>query len=131
MRYLADTDWLIDVLAGLPVALAMSERLSNDGIALSIISVGELYEGAYHRDDAPAVLTRYREFLSPFPVLTLTEPIMEHFARTRAGLRQEGNLIPDFDLLIASTAVEQDLTLLTRNRKHFERIPGLKLNEPL
>lgn len=131
MRYLADTDWLIDALIGLPVAVATLEELSAAGIAISIISVGELYEGAYRGGDSAVTLTRYREFLSPFPTLTLTEPVMERFAQIRARLRREGALIPDFDLLIASTAVEHDLTLLTRNRRHFERIPGLRLNEPV
>jgi predicted nucleic acid-binding protein len=52
---------------------------------------------------------------------------MTTFARTRAGLRARGILIPDLDLLIAATALEHDLTLLTRNRRHFDRITGLKL----
>jgi predicted nucleic acid-binding protein len=39
-------------------------------------------------------------------------------------------LIPDVDLLIAATALEEDLTLVTRNTRHFERIPDLKLYQP-
>lgn len=39
----------------------------------------------------------------------------------------DGNLIPDLDLLIASTALEHALVLLTRNRRHFQRIPQLRL----
>jgi predicted nucleic acid-binding protein len=52
---------------------------------------------------------------------------MQHFGRLRALLRQQGNLIPDFDLLIAATVLEQDSMLVTRNRRHFERIPGIQL----
>jgi hypothetical protein len=44
MRHLADTDWLSGTLIGLPVAVATLEELSAAGIAISIISVGELYE---------------------------------------------------------------------------------------
>jgi tRNA(fMet)-specific endonuclease VapC len=127
MRYLVDTDWLIDALIGIPEAVAILEDLTPDGLGISIVSVGEIYEGAFRSSDPEARLARYRAFLSPLPVLPLTDPIMERFARTRAALRQRGELIPDLDLLIAATAMEHDLTLLTRNRRHFARIPGLRL----
>lgn len=42
-------------------------------------------------------------------------------------LRAEGRLIPDFDVVIAATALAHDLTLVTRNRRHFDRIAGLTL----
>jgi predicted nucleic acid-binding protein len=47
----------------------------------------------------------------------------------RAALRQQGLLIPDMDLLIAATALEHDLTLVTRNQRHFVRLPGLQMQE--
>jgi tRNA(fMet)-specific endonuclease VapC len=127
MRYLVDTDWLIDALVGIPEAVATLEQLTPDGLGISIVSVGEIYEGAYGSSDPEAKLARYRAFLAPFPVLSPTDPIMERFARMRAALRRQGELIPDLDLLIAATAMEHDLTLLTRNCRHFERVPGLKL----
>lgn len=42
-------------------------------------------------------------------------------------LRKNRVLIPDFDILIAATALEHTLTLLSNNHKHFARIPGLRL----
>jgi tRNA(fMet)-specific endonuclease VapC len=130
VKYLVDSDWLIDVLIGIPEAVTTLEHLDPSGLAISIVSVGEVYEGAYRSADPSARLGRCREFLAPFPVLSLTDRIMERFAWVRAALRQQGNLIPDLDLLIAVTAIEHDLTLLTRNRRHFERIPGQKLYDP-
>lgn len=52
---------------------------------------------------------------------------MEIFARTRSALRRAGTRIPDMDLLIAATAIHHDVTLLTRNVRHFTRITQLKL----
>jgi predicted nucleic acid-binding protein len=52
---------------------------------------------------------------------------MKRFARLRGELRRQGQLIPDPDLLIAATALQHDLTIVTRNVRHFQRIPGLKL----
>jgi predicted nucleic acid-binding protein len=51
---------------------------------------------------------------------------MERFAFIRADLRRRGQLIPDLELLIAATALHHDLTLLTRNVRHFDRIPELR-----
>ena len=39
----------------------------------------------------------------------------------------DGNLIPDLTLLLAATAIEHEVVLLTRNRRHFERIPDLQI----
>lgn len=68
--------------------------------------------------------------MAPYRLLGLSEPIMERFAETRASLRGRGQLIPDFDLLIASTALHHDLTILTLNLRHFQRIPDIKLYQP-
>jgi tRNA(fMet)-specific endonuclease VapC len=52
---------------------------------------------------------------------------MKRFGQIRGQLRQTGQLISDFDILIAATALHYDLTLLTHNTRHFSRIPTLKL----
>jgi hypothetical protein len=49
------------------------------------------------------------------------------FGRERGRLRAAGLTIGDFDLLIAATALQYDLTLLTNNRRHFERVEGLRI----
>jgi predicted nucleic acid-binding protein len=61
-------------------------------------------------------------------MVPLTDPVMETFARIRADLRRGGRLISDLDLLIAATAIHHDLTLITRNVRHFERIPALSIS---
>ena len=72
----------------------------------------------------------FRQFLSSYHLLNLSIPIMERFAELRAFLRRRGLLIPDFDLLIGATALHHELTLLTFNRGHFQRIPDLRLYQP-
>lgn len=52
---------------------------------------------------------------------------MKRCALVRKQLRDSGQLIPAFDIVIATTALEHDLTLITRNAKHFARIEELKL----
>lgn len=127
MSYLVDTDWVIDGLAGRPEALSVLEGCRDEGLGVSIVTIGEVYEGAYSNPQPEVHMASFQELLALFTVLPLTDETMRHFARLRATLRRQGSLIPDLDLLIAATALEHGLVLLTRNRRHFDRIPGLRM----
>lgn len=127
MKYLIDTDWLVDVYSGRRDAMHVLEGLHSLGLAVSIISHGELFEGTFGFSDADERLIRVYALLSQFETLQLTDPIMEIFGRTRSQLRRSGQMIADLDLLIAATAVFHDLTLLTRNVRHFGRISNLQI----
>jgi tRNA(fMet)-specific endonuclease VapC len=128
--YLLDTDWIIQVLAGRQPASAVLDRLAGSRIFVSWDTAGEIYEQAFHTPNPPAALVSFRYFLSFYRVLGLSDPIMEQFAEIRASLRRHGQLITDLDLLIAATALHHNLTLLTFNRRDFERIPELTLHQP-
>jgi predicted nucleic acid-binding protein len=72
-------------------------------------------------------LAVFDHLLEPFTTLPFDKVCMQHFAYIRSTLRRQGQLIPDLDLLIASTALRHDLTLVTANLKHFARIPDIRL----
>jgi tRNA(fMet)-specific endonuclease VapC len=127
VSYLVDADWLIDAVIGRPAAVETLDRLSGEGLAVSIVAVAELYEGAFSTPEPELTLAAFREFLDSYAILPVTDPIVERFAHLRAALRRQGQLIPDLDLFIAATALDGDLTLITRNRRHFERVPDLRL----
>ncbi len=55
---------------------------------------------------------------------------MERFAEIRSLLRRRGKMIADFDLLVGTTVLYYDLTVLTCNKRHFKRIPDLKIYQP-
>jgi predicted nucleic acid-binding protein len=63
-------------------------------------------------------------------VLPISRPVARRYVLIRGSLRRQGRLIAQPDLLIAATAIHHDLTLVTRNLRHYERIPGLKLLIP-
>jgi predicted nucleic acid-binding protein len=106
-------------------------ELASSGLAVSIITYGELYEGAAFAHDPTPALAGLRSFLKGKAILPLTQPVMERFGQVRGSLpRQIRQQIGDLDILIAATCLEHDLTLLTRNRKDFHKIPHLKLYQP-
>ena len=130
-EYLVDSDWAIDVLNGRSEAIEMLDVLEPSGIALSIISYGELYQGAYYGRNPEAALTDLETFLDGKEIIAPTFSIMQRFGIVRGQLPRElRRQIGPMDFLIASTALVHDLTIVTRNLRDFEHIPGLQIYEP-
>ncbi len=127
MTYLVDSDWVADWLAGRHDAIQLLSELSQQGLSISLMSYGEIYEGVYFSRDPQRSEAVFRQFLRGTFVVPVTRRIMKRFARIRGELRSKGLLISDPDLLIAATALEHGLTLVTRNLSHFERVPNLHL----
>ena len=63
MKYLVDADWLIDAAIGRPAAVRTLDRLSGDGLAVSLVAVAVVYEGAYRTPYPEGTLAEFREFL--------------------------------------------------------------------
>jgi tRNA(fMet)-specific endonuclease VapC len=103
------------------------DELQLHGLALSIISLAELYEGVYYSRDPEGDEQDLNNFLRGVTVLGIDEDICKTFGRERGRLRAAGTLIGDLDILIAATALTYNLTLLTNNRRHFERVVGLRI----
>ena len=128
IKYLIDTDWVIDCLRGVPKT---SERFSNllpEGIGLSIVLLAELLDGvvgSVRRQDDERLLWM---FLDDLEIITLDEETCLIFAEERVRLRAAGNADrrygpADRRYLLSVT----ELTLLTNNRRHFGRIQGLDI----
>ena len=98
MPYLLDADWVIQALAGRVQARQILERLAPEPIAIAIVTVGEVYEGAFNSSNPQAHLNTFRDFLRPFIILNLSDPIMDRFAEIRSFLRRQGGIISDFNL---------------------------------
>jgi tRNA(fMet)-specific endonuclease VapC len=128
MQYLADTDWVISYQRDVAPGVQRFDSLLPDGIGLSIISVAELYDGILGSPDLPGGERSLRDFLAMgIGIVDVDAEICRIFARERGRLRVAGMLIPDFDLLIGATALRYNLTLLSNNRRHFERLMGLRI----
>jgi tRNA(fMet)-specific endonuclease VapC len=127
VTYLIDTDVVADWLKGIQTARALLPTLQPAGIAISLITVGEILEGIYFGASTQAHAAGFRHFLRGVDVLPANRRIMERFARIRGDLRRRGLIIGDFDILIAATALRHNLILVTRNTRHFSRVPSLRI----
>ena len=128
MKYLIDTDWIIDHMKGEKRVVSRLEALASEGMAISVISLAEIYEGVYHSRDPAKSQQLLDDFLAPeLEVLNVDRAIGKVFGRERGKLRRLKKTISDFDLLIASTSIHYDLTLLTNNRRHYEMVEGLNV----
>ncbi len=127
MIYLIDTDIIIYSLKNFPNVKNNFQIHANDPKWISVITYGELVFGARKSNDYIKNIASVERVLNLFPVIEVTEPIMETFGNIKADLQFHGNIIDDMDLIIAATALSLDYTLVTNNEKHFSRIPGLNI----
>jgi len=120
--YLIDSDFLIDFLKNKKETVSLISSLNSGELHVSIVSVGEILEGVPQKE-----IKKYLKFFSNFIIINIDIPIIIKFAEIRRELRKKGKLLDNFDLLIASTCLSRNLKLITGNKKHFNRINGLKI----
>jgi len=127
LSYLIDTDWIIHYLNGNSGIVEKIGLLEKEGLAASVISVAELYEGIYYSTNPAGNEKALNDFLSGISTLGIEDEVCKVFGKERGRLRQEKKMIGDFDLLIASTCLHHRLTLMTNNRRHYEVVNGLNI----
>jgi predicted nucleic acid-binding protein len=121
----ADTDVLIDALRGRePASSRLSAGLRGGTIATTAISAFELLSGAR----TPAEVEVIEALLAALPILPFDERASKAAGSSRRELEAKGRTIGMGDYLIAGICLSRAAPLLTRNRKHFERIAELSLD---
>jgi tRNA(fMet)-specific endonuclease VapC len=127
VSYILDADWIIEAARGRPIAAQALRRIAPGRISVSWLTVAELYEGAYNSVNPDARIILFHNFLRPFRLIGINDGVAS--AESRAFLRRRGEMIAEFDVMVAATALYYDLTVLTFNLRHFQRIPDLKMYE--
>ena len=126
-RYLLDTNVLIDMFKGNRRVQEHILRADFHNCLVSEITLAELYVGAFKGGD-PRQLREIGFVVRRFHILPVTTAL-ETYARLRVRLEAEGTPLDDFDLLIAASALQEGLTLVSHNIRHFNRIEGLRLED--
>lgn len=124
---LLDTCFLIDLQDELRSGRSRGayDLLRRRGKAVPRIALVSWLEFAEGFDDAQEEACRL--FLAQFQLILPTAAIAWRASRISRNLRASGNLIADHDLWIAATALEEGVPLVTRDSRHFARVPGLTI----
>ncbi len=125
MRFLLDTDTCVFWLRGHWSIRHRMSAIEPEATGISVVTLAELLYGAAWSAQPEANRQTVDDFASGTTVLGIDARIAYTFGGLKADLRRQGDLIEDFDLLIAATALTYGLTLVTNNAVHFGRIPGL------
>jgi tRNA(fMet)-specific endonuclease VapC len=124
-----DTNALSELVRNPHGTLAQKlNTLEPDSVCTSIVAACELRFGAQRKGSA-TLTQRVEQLLHALTVLPLDTPVDEHYADIRATLERSGTPIGSHDLFIAAHARSRGMTLLTRNLREFQRVPGLTVED--
>jgi tRNA(fMet)-specific endonuclease VapC len=134
LKYLLDTNIVIYVIKRRPIEVLELFNLHAARMAISCITLAELYHGAEKSSRVAQNLEVIEDFLSRVQVLPYLESAAQHYGSIRSALERLGKPIGVNDLHIAAQARSAGLILVSNNTKEFSRVPALMLEnwlEPL
>lgn len=121
MSYCIDSNISVDIFRG---DKKLSNRLSSllgtgKRVVVTSVTLCELFKGAflYHSSEGKAL--EILRFIDNFEVINMNIESCEEFGRMYKKMKVSGKMIPEFDLMIASIVKANNLTLITRDKKHF------------
>ena len=125
--YFLDTSIIVNLFRGKKEEQKLMENLEGERTS-SFICLSELYEGVYRARNREAEENNLVKFFSRLHnVFGIDNEIAKKFGEIRTNLKKSGSVIEDFDILIAATCIVYNQILITHNKKHFSRIPELKI----
>lgn len=128
MNYYLDTNICIYFLKGLyPNITEKLESLHPNHIKIPSIVKAELLYGAKKSNQSTSNLEKVNLFLEPFEIVDFDSDSSIFYSDIRYNLEKIGNIIGPNDLLIASTVISKNGTLVTNNVKEFKRVKDLKI----
>ena len=124
--FMLDTDICSYIIKCRPATLLEKFEKNAETLNVSVITAAELRFGA-EKVARPKLAELVEAYLDRLAILDWTNDVTPHYARIRAQLDRSGKPIGNMDLLIASHAVSQGMTVVTNNLKHFSNVPGLNV----
>jgi tRNA(fMet)-specific endonuclease VapC len=130
VSFILDTNAVSALMRAEPEALARLRALARSEVGLPQPVVAEIQYGLARLAASKrkrALEARFELFAAELPRVVWTEDVSVQFGRIKALREKRGERVDDFDLAIAAHALALDATLVTANRKHMARIPGLRV----
>lgn len=128
MSHVLDTDICSAYLQGRSQVFNRFVQHSG-GLYVSIVSLAEIYSWVYVADDPARREEGLMTMLSDVSVLAVDDDVARRCGQIRSALQRQGIRVPTVDLLIASTALLLDFTVVTHNQRHFRLVPGLRVED--
>ena len=125
-KYLLDTCVCISMFRNEGNVRETLKKVGIEDCYISEITVAELYFGLAKSTDKKRKLEDIKEVQRLFRVIPAYSSFKE-YGEIRHSLEHTGQRLAQFDLLIGATAIHHQMTLVTSNLKHFERIEGLTI----
>ena len=125
-KYLLDTCVCISMFRNEGNVRETLKKVGIEDCYISEITVAELYFGLAKSTDKKRKLEDIKEVQRLFRVIPAYSSFKE-YGEIRHSLEHTGQRAAQFDLLIGATAIHHQMTLVTSNLKHFERIEGLTI----
>ena len=128
-----DTTFLIDVIKGRQQVQNIEDKIISKGerITIAAPSLTELFRGLYLKKNLKHVtqeeIENINEIISSFKILDLKKESAILTGKIEVDLTNKGDVIDIEDMMIASICIKNNETLITRNKKHFEKIQELKI----
>lgn len=129
LRYLVDTDTVIELLRRRSPAVTAKFAEHAHAVAISSISAFELWFGAERSSDPSRNRRAVDELLSLFTLLDFDLEAASQASEIRAELSRIGTMIGPYDIQIAAIARARGLTVVTGNSREFTRVPGLRTTD--
>jgi tRNA(fMet)-specific endonuclease VapC len=122
-----DTSFIVALERREPSALQKMQELEDkdEAVYTTSVTVAELYRGAYGSKDRTRTLKDAKSLLDLFAILSLDYESGKVWGELVHSMKSD--TIGDRDLFIASIALSNKQVLITKNKKHFERVPGLEV----
>ena len=128
MNFLLDTDTCSAHMRR-PAMLAHRFIQHTGQIAISTVTLAELYAGAYKHSQTSRLLALIADLLQDVTLLDFDSSCAERFGQVRGTLLQQGVSVPMTDLMIASAALVHALALVTHNTADYRNVPRFRLDD--
>jgi len=127
-KYLLDTNICIYFLSGKFNLKEKIEKVGFENCVVSEITIAELKYGVEKSRLKEKNRKTLEAFQSKIDILPIF-PILSIYAKEKARLKTKGKILDDFDMLIGTTAIYNNLTLVTKNVSDFERLDGIVIED--
>ena len=126
MNYLFDTNICIHFFKGQYGLVEKIRQIGFSECAISEITLAELYYGASRSQNVTKNKIVISDFADKITILPIFDSL-ELYGTEKARLKTKGTIISDLDLFIGATAITNELILVTRNVKEFERLENIRI----